>query len=653
MSYLRHRVTSLLIALPLAAACASGRIGLRKVDPLSAYASNSINALSFHEPSNETQIVLRRFDLRDEFRAAPAAAIAALRQAALQGRGGPDAIFALAELSFLHGVKLGATPPFSTHASHPARSMGRSVAKIRATPPPADTAQARSYFLSSAIYAYAFLFPESTDEQVDFIDPRARIAADIYDRALAETFVRGTRGESFLAAGTFPVPFGEVHVDFDRADLTWGKRELVNLRWVGDAEIEGLINRYRQAGVGSPVVAQTRLFDQQGDFVDRNAWVPATLVLRLDQPRRQLESARLDAVLEVRTATQPQPLEIGEHVFPLSTDRSTALAATLEQSRFWESELSRFLGSAIGVDKATNLSAQEPYVPGKIPAVFVHGTQSSPATWANMINDLQHDPRIRARYHFWFFSYDSGNPILYSGTLLRRALRDAVANLGTGPADACLQQMAVIGHSQGGLLTKLMAIDSGSRFWDAQYDTPLDKIRLRPAARDLLREAAFVKPLPFISRVIFIATPHRGSYLASPQLVRRLAARLIQLPREVVEVSAATATLGRFARPGTQFERLTTSIDNMSPGHPFIETIAGIPLAPTVTVNSIVALLPGESEQTGGDGVVKFQSAHLEDKQSELVVSSGHSTLGNPHTIEEVRRILLLHADEQTCWQNL
>jgi len=653
MSPLTRHPTAALLILSVVASCASGRIGLREVDPLSAYASNSINALSFYEPSNATQIVLRRFDLRDEFRTAPADAIAALRQESLQGRGGPDAIFALAELSFLHGVKLSAPPPFSTNASYPARSMGRSVAKVTAAPPPADTAQARSYFLSAAIYAYAFLFPENTDERVDFIDPRARLAADIYDRALAEAFVRGTRGESFLGAGTFPVPFGEVHVDFDRADLTWGERELVNLRWVGDAEIEGLINRYRQAGVGSPVVAQTKLVGKQYDFVDRDAWVPATLVLRLDQPRRQLESAQLDAVLEVRTATQTQPLEIGEQVFPLSTDRSSALAATLQQSRFWESELSRFLGSAIGVDKATSLSAQEPYVPGKIPAVFVHGTGSSPATWANMVNDLQHDPRIRARYHFWFFSYDSGNPIPYSGLLLRRALRDAVANLSTGPEDACLQQMVVIGHSQGGLLTKLTAIDSGSRFWDAQYDTPLDKIRLRSAARDLLREAVFVKPLPFVSHVIFIATPHRGSYLASPQLVRRLAARLIQLPRDVVEVSAETATLGRFARPGTQFERLSTSIDNMSPGDPFIETIAGIPLAPTVTVNSIVALLPGESEQTGGDGVVKFRSAHLENKQSELVVSSGHSTLGNPHTIEEVRRILLLHADEQTCWRNL
>ena len=51
----------------------------------------------------------------------------------------------------------------------------------------------------------------------------------------------------------------------------------------------------------------------------------------------------------------------------------------------------------------------------------------------------------------------------------------------------------------------------------------------------------------------------------------------------------------------------------------------------------------GPVEQ-GDDGVVKYDSAHLDGVESELIVQSGHSTQGNPHTIEEVRRILRLHA---------
>jgi hypothetical protein len=47
--------------------------------------------------------------------------------------------------------------------------------------------------------------------------------------------------------------------------------------------------------------------------------------------------------------------------------------------------------------------------------------------------------------------------------------------------------------------------------------------------------------------------------------------------------------------------------------------------------------------ETGDDGVVEYRSAHIEGVESEYVVRSGHSTQGDPHTIEEVRRILLLH----------
>ena len=43
----------------------------------------------------------------------------------------------------------------------------------------------------------------------------------------------------------------------------------------------------------------------------------------------------------------------------------------------------------------------------------------------------------------------------------------------------------------------------------------------------------------------------------------------------------------------------------------------------------------------GDDGVVKYESAHIDGAESELVVRSGHSTQSNPVTIEEVRRILL------------
>jgi hypothetical protein len=43
------------------------------------------------------------------------------------------------------------------------------------------------------------------------------------------------------------------------------------------------------------------------------------------------------------------------------------------------------------------------------------------------------------------------------------------------------------------------------------------------------------------------------------------------------------------------------------------------------------------------DGVVAYESAHIDGVESEKVVRSGYSTQGHPETIEEVRRILREH----------
>ena len=82
----------------------------------------------------------------------------------------------------------------------------------------------------------------------------------------------------------------------------------------------------------------------------------------------------------------------------------------------------------------------------------------------------------------------------------------------------------------------------------------------------------------------------------------------------------------------------------MSPQNNFIRALQEIPVAPSITVNSIIAVEGDGPVEQGDDGVVKYSSAHIEPVESELVVQpSSHSTQGNPRTIEEVRRILRLH----------
>ena len=67
-----------------------------------------------------------------------------------------------------------------------------------------------------------------------------------------------------------------------------------------------------------------------------------------------------------------------------------------------------------------------PYRPGRIPLVLIHGTFSSPATWAELVNELENDPELSTRYQPWLFIYPTGNPIVYSAGVLVETLREAV-----------------------------------------------------------------------------------------------------------------------------------------------------------------------------------------------------------------------------------
>jgi triacylglycerol esterase/lipase EstA (alpha/beta hydrolase family) len=116
--------------------------------------------------------------------------------------------------------------------------------------------------------------------------------------------------------------------------------------------------------------------------------------------------------------------------------------------------------------------------------------------------------------------YNTGNPISMSAAGLRSALSTAVAELDPEGKDPGLQQMVVIGHSQGGLLTKMCVVDPGTRLWKTMFSVPPEKLEVdgelrEGLARELQRKGLLIfEPLPFVQRVVFVATPHRGSYQA-------------------------------------------------------------------------------------------------------------------------------------------
>ena len=390
---LRRLFVVALILVFVISACATP-IGVRYVEPRVAHHTLTANVLSAERPSSFTSRELINSNLFQRFENEPEKALAEMH-AGLAPTGDEDRVFALAELSFVH-----------------AQNSGE-----------------RSYYLASAVYAYAFLFPGKHGTPPKGIDPRLRWAADIYNQALTRAAMLDGQEYPVPRGGQFKLPFGEITVEFDQAELLWAGFRLAEFVPAADIEIRGLQNRYRIAGVGAPLAATIDPIEgftiKQSARVPPRIKIPATGFLRLDDPRGALKSGKIRGTLKFYTPESTRSVKIDGVDVPVEYETTTALALTLEGSPIWDHEIAGFRSGdfTLGLRKSWDgLMMAQPHVHGRMPVVLVHGTASSPARWAELINELQNDPRFWERYEIWLFMYNTGNPVSMSANGLRSAL---------------------------------------------------------------------------------------------------------------------------------------------------------------------------------------------------------------------------------------
>ncbi len=593
-------------------------VGVTRLDEQAAHRKLNANVLSAGKPSAYSTQILERAALSERYKEDPQAVIAELNSG-LGKTDERDRLFALCELSFAY----------------------------------AEGSHDQAYYLASAAYAYAYLFPIDPADAPGPYDPRLRVAADLYNRDIALGLATADGTEVDLSERQLDLPFGSLELTADPAGFKYGGNHLSKFVSLADLKVRGLRNTYRSAGIGAALSARVEPVpdDSASRWIPATSKVPVTAFVRFDDPLHAMSGGRLHGTVELYDPDSTASVQVGTYSVPLESEPSAALAYRLEGSPLWDFEIAGFRRgdfSFWGAGKNTEdsgLFMLHPYHPNMIPVVLVHGTASSPARWAEMANELLGDPEIASRYQIWGIVYNSGNPISLSAMRLREVLTEVRNDVDPGGKDLALDQMVVIGHSQGGLLTKMTVIDSGNRFWENISKVPFDKADLDPATRDLLARAVFVKPLPFVKRVIFIATPHHGSFLASNRIAK-FANKFINLPGGLAKAAADLGKLRGENMLGAPLS-IPTALDNMDPSNAFLKTLASLPIAAGVQANSIIAVKGTGPIEEGNDGVVTYQSAHIEGVESELVVRSGHSTQATAATIEEVRRILYEHAGIQ------
>jgi pimeloyl-ACP methyl ester carboxylesterase len=291
----------------------------------------------------------------------------------------------------------------------------------------------------------------------------------------------------------------------------------------------------------------------------------------------------------------------------------------------------------------TGLSLISPHARGKIPVLFIHGLWSNPASWHRTITKLGKDPALREKYQFWTFGYSTGDPIPYSAYLLRRDLDGLRRMLDPDRSDAALDRMVVVGHSMGGLIARMMVTQSGERIWRVVSDRPVGELQGPKADIELFRSGLIFEARPEVRRVVYIATPHRGSRFDRGP-IERLGTRLVRVqdPLRAAHDRLVSQNGAMFFR---EFFRkgMPTSIDELEWGSPILSGLIELSSPPAVKAHSIVAVRPGAEGAERTDGLVTYESAHLAGVVSETIVRAGHLCQDHPDVIEEVGRVLGEH----------
>lgn len=518
--------------------------------------------------------------------------------------------------------------------------------------------EALELYGTTILHAYRYLFSEELGFVRNPYDPQFRGACDLYNQALEGT-LRMLVASGELKPGqrtSIKTANHDCQFSIELHSTGWHEEDVDRFEFVSDYQVNGLRNHYSSYGLGVPLIAVRRHHENESAaerFYPPNLSYPLTAFLRVIPPNNTGDKSKGNQaaptfVLELHDPLDKQTVEVAHHQVPLEADLSTPLAFFLNQPEFDDSKLSTAgLLHPERVEQLRGLYMMEPYDPNKMPVLMVHGLWSSPVTWMEMYNDLRSDPEVRKHYQFWFYLYPSGQPFWLGAAQMREdlaAMRKAVDPNRERPA---LDQMVLVGHSMGGLISKMQAIDSGDEFWKTVSEKPFSELDAEDKIRKGLARTFYFQPNSSVRRVVTIGTPHRGSEFSN-DLTRWLGRKLISMPSKISwgRQQLLAKNRGYFRKSGPF--NISTSIDSLAPDSPIFPALLAAEPGPWISFHNVIGRAPREGIRgyfgNDGDGVVAVKSAQLskmKQLRSEIIVASDHSAIHrHPQTVLEVRRIL-------------
>jgi hypothetical protein len=573
--------------------------------------------------SQETQQVLRLYGLEDRLPDHPTAVLAIL-----SGLRGSElehvALAAAAEVSLLVGLNVSA----------------------------AEVSEAAGWYLLSAARAYEFLFGGDLTPIERAMDPRFQRIRRVYNVAVGKYVEALKSADGGIRNHERATRFEVFQVDLEIGSQTMDPSLCDALLVARDLKIKGLRNRYRRNGLGAALVAyrenrsRTEPLDQF--YPPQGVVGPATAVLEFGARAPRLAGAARSAKLSFYDPREIETVRLGGLDVPLQADYTTPFAYMASLSDLSGLGRKGLLNPEEHTERM-GLSLMEPYDPEKIPVIMVHGLRSSPLAWMELTNDLFGDPVLRDRYQIWQFFYPTGLPYLYVGAILRSRLADLRFRLDPEGDDLAINNMVIVAHSMGGLVTRSLVCESSMEIWSKIFKVPPDHLRGRPGDIQWVKGMFIFSPEPFIERVIFIATPHRGAEAAGG-IVGHIGSSMVELPDQYTErIERIIADNRQFATPEMTAlidKGAPNSIRALRPTHPVLQALGRLPVDPNIPYHTIIGNRGRDPAEPISDGWVDYESAHLVGAESEAVVPAGHAAYAHPASISEIRRILRLNLRE-------
>ena len=513
--------------------------------------------------------------------------------------------------------------------------------------------QALSALDKSIRYSYLYLFKTEDSPQSRVFSIRQSQVRTFYNFGLSRFMtVQYLKSHFDQIPSTFSAGNHQYSFDF-QSYPTLKDMQIEQFRSSYNMQFRGLYTINRRDGFGAEFVVVRKnksvnpskqfIFNPEQTYQKAEDWniysskyLPVTVIA---EPENANEQNILNAPFVIRffDPYQVDSAVVDGEQFKMTGNFSVPYGLWLSENNFGMLGYKKVLN--MGESSAMpHLFMIEPYQPNKKVIVLIHGLASSPEAWVALTNNIMGDRVLRDHYQVWQVFYSTNMPIWESRYQINALLKQAFSR--TLPDSASAHDAVLIGHSMGGIISRLLVSDADIRAYAIPHlsDDERKFLYEHPSIVDRFQ----FEPIKNFSRAIFVSAPHRGTAYADKWFTRSVR-KMISLPNDFFD----TLKDGNLLHKTSQAVKLgvaTIGPNDLSDQSTFMTLTENIVPVAGFKYHSIMGNhTQSQDPQLMSDGIVPYKSSHLDQAISEKVIKGGHSIQETPEAVHELQRILREH----------